>query len=310
MFIKAQYSHEECPTLPSSILNYDQNRVTDLPALDISFYTNPTGENERVNLTTPTFDINFIYSNYLEQLKQSQSGFFLDTNATFTSKLGFLQSVTFGSFYKSRATLWECFIYISYSTVTLDQVSSFAGQDIALGNKLQEGPPRLVDLSSLDNVTFAQRLSTIFNTYIQSVQKSSYSNPGSFLLSTPTPLIFEPFPIMSCDWVFFTTLTVTSIFLTICSALDIWLSYRILTSDILGYVSSMSIENPHLRIPGVPPGSGSALDGLKRAKLLRKMRVQIRDVQETEEFGKLALTNNTKGLPSKSRKEKNQRSFI
>jgi hypothetical protein len=81
---------------------------------------------------------------------------------------------------------------------------------------------------------------------------------------------------MKCNWLFFTILTLASIFLILSSCLGIWLSYCISTPDILGYVSSLTIESPYIPIRGVPPGSGSALDGLERSKRLREMKVQLR----------------------------------
>jgi hypothetical protein len=40
------------------------------------------------------------------------------------------------------------------------------------------------------------------------------------------------------------------------------------------------------------------LSGLQRAKLLGKMKLQLRDVQENEEFGKFALTNQVRNVSS------------
>lgn len=57
----------------------------------------------------------------------------------------------------------------------------------------------------------------------------------------------------------------------------------------MDYVSSMTIENPHVTISGINPSSGSTLNGLERTRLLRAMRARIGDVQSGEEFGKLAL---------------------
>jgi hypothetical protein len=66
--------------------------------------------------------------------------------------------------------------------------------------------------------------------------------------------------------------------------------------DILGYVSSMTIENPYTSIPGVPLGSGSTLNGLERSKLLRNVRVRIGDVREAGKSGKIALAAEGEGV--------------
>jgi hypothetical protein len=177
--------------------------------------------------------------------------------------------------------------------------SSFTELFLAQGHAT-ELDLRLVDLSQLDNITFATRLTTIFNTWIQTAQprntepqKSDLSRFQPYHMNSTfaTPLQFYPFTIITCDWFYFTVLTLTSIFLLLCCLLSIWLRHKLSTPDILGYVSSSTNDNPYISLPGVQPGSGSALDGLSRAKLLAKMQVQIRDVQTQEEMGKFALTN-------------------
>lgn len=57
----------------------------------------------------------------------------------------------------------------------------------------------------------------------------------------------------------------------------------------MGYVSSMTIENPYFHIPGTEQGSGSALGGLQRTRLLRGTRVRLGDVQNGEIVGKFGF---------------------
>lgn len=66
----------------------------------------------------------------------------------------------------------------------------------------------------------------------------------------------------------------------------------------MGYVSTLIQD--HLDMPdtgktSIPSGS---LDGLDRAKLLKRVRVQIRDVGSDEETGQFALTRDIKILPN------------
>ena len=190
-------------------------------------------------------------------------------------------------------------------------VSSFTERYIAYGGiygafslETDSGPliqPSLVDLSVIDNVTFANRLTTIFNTYIQTTQTTYAGNVdlNQVQYSTySTPVLWLPFDIVACNWIYFTILTLASVILLICSLSSIWLRFRIKTPDILGYVSSSTIESPFISISDVQPGSGSMLSGLQRAKLLGKMKLQLRDVQENEEFGKFALTNQVRNVSS------------
>jgi hypothetical protein len=175
-------------------------------------------------------------------------------------------------------------------------VSSLTERYIANGSNWQNNSywptqPSLVDLSVLDNVTFANRLTTVFNTYTQITQLDPFTNNQLQYSASATRLLWLPFGVVACNWVYFTILTLASIILLICSTWSVLLRCRISTPDIFGYLSSSMIENPYVPISGVQLGSGSTLGGLQRSKLLRKMKLQLRDIQENEEFGKLALTN-------------------
>jgi hypothetical protein len=56
--------------------------------------------------------------------------------------------------------------------------------------------------------------------------------------------------------------------------------------DILGYVSSLTRDSPYVKVAE----GGSALDGADRARLLRGLRVQLRDAMDgTGEVGRLVF---------------------
>ncbi|KAK5658408.1 hypothetical protein OQA88_2385 [Cercophora sp. LCS_1] len=57
--------------------------------------------------------------------------------------------------------------------------------------------------------------------------------------------------------------------------------------DILGYVSTLTRDSPHLRVSK----GGSALDGPDRARLLKEVKVQMRDVQPDQDVGYLAFAS-------------------
>jgi hypothetical protein len=62
------------------------------------------------------------------------------------------------------------------------------------------------------------------------------------------------------------------------------LSMRITVPDIFDYESSFTRDNPYVHAPS----GGSALDGVERVRLLRKMRMQLGDVDE--EFETVYIT--------------------
>ncbi|KAH8650592.1 hypothetical protein BGZ60DRAFT_534248 [Tricladium varicosporioides] len=158
-------------------------------------------------------------------------------------------------------------------------------EGIALKSRYNNG---IVDLSLVDGKTFSARLTTAFNTiwlaYVYLAGDTSYMNTTK---TTPTPLPSNP--ILVCNWIYFTILVATSIFMIFCGVLCTWLSYHITSPDIMGYVSSMTIENPYFNIPGTKQGSGSAMDGLQRTRLLRGTRVRLGDVQNGEAVGKFGF---------------------
>jgi hypothetical protein len=72
--------------------------------------------------------------------------------------------------------------------------------------------------------------------------------------------------------------------------------------DILGYVLSLTRENPYVKIPT----GGSVLDGTEWARLIRDLEVQFADLQEGEEVGYIALESLESDAPTASRLRKNR----
>lgn len=66
-----------------------------------------------------------------------------------------------------------------------------------------------------------------------------------------------------------------------------WLRVHTLAPDIFGYVSSLTRDNPYLDLPD----NGSALSGLDRARLMKKVKVKIGDMNAEKEgdVGKIGL---------------------
>jgi hypothetical protein len=57
------------------------------------------------------------------------------------------------------------------------------------------------------------------------------------------------------------------------------------TPDVLGYVSSLTRDNPHVKIPR----GATALDGPERTRALRDLKVQMTDIRPDSEIGYFAL---------------------
>lgn len=67
--------------------------------------------------------------------------------------------------------------------------------------------------------------------------------------------------------------------------------------DILGYVSSLTRDNPHVEIPK----GGTTLYGKDRARLVRDIKIQLADVKEGGEVGYIALKSSGGGAAGAGR---------
>lgn len=79
-------------------------------------------------------------------------------------------------------------------------------------------------------------------------------------------------------------LIICSIVPLLLSVFGLYIQVRSVAPDIFNHVASLTRDNPHVKAPA----SGSGLDGADRARLLRKMRVQLGDVDAESETGYIA----------------------
>ncbi|GIK06734.1 hypothetical protein Aspvir_002384 [Aspergillus viridinutans] len=158
------------------------------------------------------------------------------------------------------------------------------------------------DWSSVSEHDVSTRLTTVFNTYWQAslapliITTVSASDPVR--LSIPPQEGLANFNSTFCTtsrairvyrtkfgWV--SVFIFGAILLQFCAVAALSLKSMTIAPDILGYVSSMTRENPHIPLP---PG-GSSYSGPERARLLRDLKVQILDVQGYNDTGHIALAS-------------------
>jgi hypothetical protein len=92
-------------------------------------------------------------------------------------------------------------------------------------------------------------------------------------------------------WV--TLLLLTSIFMLLLGAASITLQCLNTVPDILGYVSTITRDNPYVELPA----NASVVDGPERTRLLRDLRIQLTDVQPGADVGHLAVCSVAQGGP-------------
>jgi hypothetical protein len=95
------------------------------------------------------------------------------------------------------------------------------------------------------------------------------------------PFLSNPVYIADKVWVGLTA--ATSIILLLCGIAGMVFKYVDKVPDILGYVSTMTRDNPYFE----DPVGGDAMDGLERARVLK--HVQIVDVKPWDKRGYIAL---------------------
>lgn len=160
-------------------------------------------------------------------------------------------------------------------------------------------------VSAFANVTgkvFSHRLSTLINTFWQaslaptttavtpSNNLSIYADSSNISASpfAAKPTIADTartIVIYQASRVWNGLLLVITLILQLCAIAGFYLKYKATTPDLLGYVSSLTRDNPFTLVPE----GGNTLDGPERARLLRNLKVQIGDVKWEEEKGHIAF---------------------
>jgi hypothetical protein len=177
--------------------------------------------------------------------------------------------------------------------------------DAAPFNTTPNGFP---DWTLVADTTLSYRLTMVLNTmHHTDIAPISISTGDTFqpLRCVNTPeTVGKPIPLDPCDFINFTMadvsrntkiyrtskvwvtlLLLTSIFMLLLGAASITLQCINTVPDILGYVSTITRDNPYVELPA----NASVVDGPERTRLLRDLRIQLTDVQPGADVGHLAV---------------------
>lgn len=94
-----------------------------------------------------------------------------------------------------------------------------------------------------------------------------------------------------CNYGWLAVLMISNLVLLAINILGSLMRIRTLSPDILGSLSTLTRDNPHVA-DNVPAG-GTTLDGLERSRLLFDVRVRLEDVKEESSVGHVALGSHT-----------------
>ena len=162
---------------------------------------------------------------------------------------------------------------------------------------------RFTDIHNMGDLplsTFTERLGRLINTYWMAgynpVQTTS-SLPPMFPTTgedanfagpkniTAKANIMEP--VYACYWPWLAVLLISCVIVAVVIAVGAVLEPKILGPDIMGYVSSITRNNPYTPLPR----GGSTLDGMQRARLVGHVNVRMQDVNADEDIGHVALSS-------------------
>ncbi len=131
--------------------------------------------------------------------------------------------------------------------------------------------------------------------------------PGlPFIPAATTATATKRWPVFVCNFAWLSVLLLASATLFATGAASLALQLRaVLAPDMLRYAASMTFANPYFRVQTPTRGGdaggdsssgghgggslGTALDGMERAKLLRRVRVRIADVNGSGDVGAVAF---------------------
>jgi hypothetical protein len=176
-----------------------------------------------------------------------------------------------------------------------------SGTELFLANGTSFSPiaSRMWDFSVTPPELFAERFGLAFNTFfLAGYGPTNFA--GLNVTLDPDNLGFANYTTANiqiaidkyvCSWTWLALLFFSSGILFVVSITGSILSRLTLGPEILGYVSTLTRDNPHIKLP---PG-GSTLDGPERSRLLKELWVRLEDSAEGQEVGHIALGSFEKG---------------
>lgn len=113
------------------------------------------------------------------------------------------------------------------------------------------------------------------------VQRST----SPFIGATTAAKVTNTEEIFVCNKAWLSVLMVSSIAILLTGLVALILKHRTLAPEIFGFVTSMTYENPWVKIPQ----GGTTLDAMERARLLKDIEVHVGDVCGEEDVGHIAF---------------------
>jgi hypothetical protein len=209
--------------------------------------------------------------------------------------LGSPYSIIFNNY--SIPSQTERYLMVGKSPISMGSSVEVEGMDVSSAT--------LTNISSLSGELMSERLARLMNTFWMASLVPEYIGGGMSTLnvSNSDVLKFHPVIFTNATWgvggnvyvcnnYWLSILIISSIILLCVGVTGMWFKVKATGPEIFGKVSSLTRDNPYMRIPE----GGSTLDGFERAKLLKDVIVKLGDVQsEDVVVGHIAFASVEKG---------------
>jgi hypothetical protein len=126
---------------------------------------------------------------------------------------------------------------------------------------------------------------TSFANWYSPFQLKTYNSALFFVGATTNATISKTHQVYVCNYAWLSLLVVAASTVLLIGIASLVLKRKTLGPEMFGFVTSMTYENQHVKIPE----GGSMLDAMERARLLKDVEVSIGDVCGDEQVGHIAL---------------------
>jgi hypothetical protein len=126
---------------------------------------------------------------------------------------------------------------------------------------------------------------TTFAKWYTPFQDKTYNSGIYFVGATTNATISKTHQVFVCNFAWLSLLLAAASTILLTGIASLILKRKTLGPEMFGFVTSMTYENPFVKIPD----GGSMLDAMERARLLKDVEVSVGDVRGDEDVGHIAL---------------------
>lgn len=170
-----------------------------------------------------------------------------------------------------------------HATGPIDSLTSSLTEGYIYGDPLHDYASGFREWEDINEADMSTRLTTELNTYWQatsnvtSIQSTSISGTKYLnSLNGTNATTFKDVQVYGVSSAWLTVFIISTVILQVSAVASLLLKFITVAPNILGYVSSLTRENPYTPLPA----GGSGLGGMERSHLLQDLHVQIAGVSE------------------------------